>query len=116
MIVRSIILAPVLLCGAWLALSAWPAQVPADEPAPNAHAIGIAESMLKYCARVDADAATKLRDKVKTLEQGASRDQLATLRSSDEYRKAFDSVTYFTGKVDEHNAKRLCNESLAANK
>jgi hypothetical protein len=115
MIVRSIILAPVLLCGAYVLLGARPTKVLADEPAPNAHAIGIAESMLKYCARVDADVALKLRDKVRTLEQRASRDELARLRSSDEYRKAFDSVTYFTGKVDEHNAKRLCSESLAAN-
>ena len=37
-------------------------------------------------------------------------------RGTSEYRKAYDSVTNFVGKIDEHNAKRICYESPAASK
>ena len=42
----------------------------------------------------------------------ASHEDLDELRNSDEYRQAYDSVADFTAKVDEHNAKRVCSESV----
>ena len=103
---------------AWLA-SAWLALTPlvfADTPAPNAQVLGVTESVINYCGPIDPAAADRLRQMIKQLVQGASEQQLAEVRNSDEYRKAYDSVADFVGKVDEHNAKRACSESLAENK
>jgi len=91
---------------AWLAL---PLLVHADGPAVNPQALGISESILNYCGSVDPAAAAKLRDKIKQLVRGASEQQLAQARNSDEYRKAYDSVADFAGKVDPRNAKRFCS-------
>jgi len=103
---------------AWLTC-AWFAVAPlahADKPALNAQALGISESILNYCGPVDPASAAKLREKIKQLVQGASEQQLAQVRNSDEYRQAYDSVVDFVGKVDEHNAKQLCSESPAERK
>jgi len=48
---------------------------------------------------------------IKQVVQGASEQQLAEVRKSDEYRKAYDSVVDFVGKIDQHNAKRFCSEA-----
>ena len=80
---------------------------------PDAHALGVTESLLNYCTRVDAPAAAKLREKVKRLASDASEEGLAAIRRSDEYRKAYDAVGEFVAKIDEHNAKRVCSESPA---
>jgi hypothetical protein len=48
---------------------------------------------------------------IKLLVQGASDQQLARVRSSDEYRKAYDSVVDFVAKIDPHKAKRFCAEA-----
>jgi hypothetical protein len=95
----------------------WFAAVPlayADEPVLDAQALGVIESVLQYCGAIDPVAAARLREKIKQLVQGASEQRLAQVRSSDEYRRAYDSVVDFVSKVDEHNAKRVCTESPAA--
>ena len=46
--------------------------------------------------------------------QGASAQQLAEVRNSDEYRKAYDSVVDFVARIDEHNVKRFCAETPIA--
>ena len=48
---------------------------------------------------------------IKQLVQGAGEPQLAEVRKSDEYRKAYDSVVDFVGKIDPRNAKRFCSEA-----
>jgi hypothetical protein len=100
------------LCG-WLAC-AWLALSPlalADGPAPNGQALGVAESALNYCGPIDPVGADRLRQIIKQLVQGASEQQLAEVRNSDEYRKAYDSVVDFVGKIDSHNAQRFCAET-----
>ena len=47
---------------------------------------------------------------IKQLKQGASDQQLAEVRNSDEYRKAYKPVSEFTGKIDPHQAKQFCAE------
>ena len=97
----------------------------ADAPAPaapavaakahslNAHDLGIAEARLRFCGRVDPAAEPKLKEKVKLLMQGESRETLDRIRRSEEYRKAHGSVDAFAAKIDEHNYKRFCSESPA---
>ena len=105
-------------CPGWLACGclalapfAW-----ADGPTPKGQALGVAESALTYCAPLDPVAADGLRQRIKELVQGASDQQLAEVRSSDEYRKAYDSVVDFVAKIDPHNAKRFCAETSTRRK
>lgn len=97
------------LACAWLAL---PALAGAEGLAPNPYALGIAESAVNYCGPIDAAAAGKVRKTIEQLVQGASEQQLVEVRKSDEYRKAYESVVDFVGKVDPHNAKKFCSETF----
>ena len=96
-----------LLCAACLQ---WPVAH-ADAPLPSARALGLSESMVNYCESRDPAAAEKLRRKIRQLVQGASPQQLAEVRNSDEYRKAYDAVVEFAAKIDEHNVKKFCAET-----
>ncbi len=99
--------------------SAWPlcaglALAPlafADAPAPNPQALGVAESIVSFCGPIDPAATDKLRQLIKQLVHGASEQQLAEVRRTEEYRRAYDSVVEFTGKVDQHNVKQFCAET-----
>jgi len=98
---------------AWLACATW-ASAPiayGDRDGPSARLLGVTESVLNYCGSRDPTAAARLRQRIKELVQGASEKQLAEVRNSDEYRKAYDSVVDFAAKVDEHNVKRFCAET-----
>ena len=86
----------------------------AEGEGPDPKTLGITESMLTYCTKVDAESAAKYRDRVKVLVQGASNDSLAKVRGSDAYRKARASMDDFVSKIDEHNAMRMCSNGLAA--
>jgi len=69
------------------------------------------ESVINYCGPIDPAATDRLRQMIKQVVQGASEQQLAEVRKSDEYRKAYDSVVDFVGKIDQHNAKQFCSEA-----
>ena len=66
--------------------------------------------MASYCSSIDPAAADKVRQVTKQLKQGASDQQLAEVRNSDEYRKAYKPVSEFTGKIDRHHARQFCAE------
>ena len=83
----------------------------ADGALPNARVLGVNEGTLSYCGARDPAAAARLRQKIERLVQGASAQQLAEVRNSDEYRKAYDSVVDFVAKIPPHNAKRFCAET-----
>ena len=97
--------------GAGAAQAAAPAVVP---PAPSAHALGVAESLLHYCARVDAKAAVAVRGRIDGMLKGSTAAAVAGLRRSPDYQSAYTAVTTFVGKVDPHNATRPCDEFLAS--
>jgi hypothetical protein len=99
---------PAWLVCTWLALAPFAL---ADGPTLNGQALGVLESAVNYCGPIDPVAADRLKQKIKQLVQGASRHQLAEVRNSDEYRKAYDSVVDFVGKIDPRNAKRFCSEN-----
>ena len=103
-------------CWVWLVWAAWAVAPIAhgDGALPNARMLGVSESILSYCGSRDPAAAERLRQKVKQLVQGASVKQLAEVRNSDEYRKAYDSVVDFAAKIEEHNLKRFCAETPVA--
>jgi hypothetical protein len=104
-----------------LALLAWglflaPALVRADGPGPDARSLAVAEAVLGYCTKTVPSVAAQQRQRIERLTHDASRQSLTELRKSPEYRQAYDAETDFIAKVTEHNARRLCSESLARNK
>jgi hypothetical protein len=99
-----------LACG-WLACAAR-----ADGPAPDPRVLGLTESILSYCTKVDQTLAAPYQEKIGQLIQGASDEVLAKVRASDEYLRARQSMDDFVSKVDEHNAKRVCSNGLAAHR
>jgi hypothetical protein len=105
-----------LLMVACMTYSAGALHAHAAEPVLDAQQLGITESVLHYCRRVDPDAATKLKEKVAKLVQGASEDALAKVRASEAYKHSYDSVSGFVAQVDEHNAKIICSDLLANDK
>ena len=88
----------------------------ATEPTVDVQSLGITDSILAYCGRLDPATAGKIRERIKQLEDGASEQQLAAIRDSEEYHKAYDSMADFVSKVDEHNAKRVCSAPVAPGK
>ena len=89
------------------------AGAPRSEPL-NPRMLGVTEAVFDYCAKADPKGAVKVRARLKRLVQGASREALAEVRKSDEYRKARSSVDDFLAKVDERNASRMCSGPVAA--
>jgi hypothetical protein len=88
----------------------------ADEPTPDARALGITEAIVGYCSKVDPSSAAVYRERIRMVAENASEEQLAKLRQSDEYQRAHASVDEFVAKVDEHNSRKVCAESLRRNK
>ena len=110
---RAYLSIPTWLACAWLAV---PLLAHADTPSVNPQALGIMESIVNYCGRLDPAAVVKLREQAKQLAQGASERQLAEVRNSNEYREGYDSVVDFVAKIDERNAKQICSEKSVATK
>lgn len=79
----------------------------------DAHALGTQEAVLEYCAANDPEGAARIRSGWKRLVQGASKEALADVRASAEYRGAHDAEADFIGKSDPHNAHRLCRVAAA---
>jgi hypothetical protein len=86
----------------------------AADTAPDAHTLGVTESILSYCARVDTASAAKIKRRLKQMAENASLETLSKLRSSADYRAGYDAVTDFVGKVDPHNATQPCIRAAAA--
>jgi hypothetical protein len=88
----------------------------AAEPAINAQMLGLTESALRYCTKVDPAAAEKLQAKVNQMLQGASEAAVNKIRRSEAYRTAYESGNAFISKVDEKNGPQVCADALAEHK
>ncbi|MHB8721756.1 MAG: hypothetical protein ACYDAH_10210 [Steroidobacteraceae bacterium] len=88
----------------------------AAEVTVDAEQLGIVESVLHFCGPVDPASASKLKERVAKLVQGASEAALAKVRESDEYKHSYEMVDGFVAQVDEHNAKTVCTDELAKDK
>jgi len=101
-----------VLCGCLAA----PALSFAEDPAPDPRALGTAEAIVSYCAKIDPSAAAKYQQHVKLIVKNASEEVLAKVRQSSEYQQARDTVDESVGKLDEREAKRACSASLSPRK
>jgi hypothetical protein len=93
-----------------------PALSFAEDPPPDARALGAAEAIVSYCAKIDPSAAAKYQQHVKLIAKNASEEVLAKVRQSSEYQQARDTVDESVGKLDEREAKRACSASLSSGK
>jgi len=93
-----------------------PALSFAEDPAPDPRALGTAEAIVSYCAKIDPSAAVRYQQHVKLLVKNASEEVLAKVRQSSEYQQARDTVNESVGKLDERDAKRACSASLSPGK
>ena len=93
-----------------------PALSFAEDPAPDPRALGTAEAIVSYCAKIDPAAAAKYQQHVKLVVKNASEEVLAKVRQSSAYQQARDAVDQSVGKLDEQDAKRACSASLSPHK
>jgi len=100
-----------MLVGCWMI--GWSGASGAAEP-PNAQLLGITESIVGYCARVDAPAAAKIQERVRVITQGVSAEALAKIRETDEYRQGFESVNEMVRQASPPNEAQPCADALAA--
>ena len=89
-----------------------PALAGSAEPAVNAQALGMMESVLHFCGPVNAKAAAELQAKVASMVKGASAVSLRRVRQSAEYQQSYQSVADLMGDDPEQNAKRVCTETV----
>jgi hypothetical protein len=82
----------------------------------DAKNLGMAEAMMGFCKKADPADVAKYEAIIKQLVSGQSAKTLAEVRASDAYRDAFAAMNDFASKVDPHNAKTICTESLAQRK
>ncbi len=104
----------VALCAC--AFLAAPVLVLAEETAPDPSALGMAEAILSYCAKVDPAASERYQQQGKLLVQDASKEALEKVRRSSEYQQAYAAANESVDKLDEHKAKQVCSSSLPSGK
>jgi hypothetical protein len=86
----------------------------AEEPAaPSGQTLGMIEGILKKCAEIDPAHAAQYRDQVKIATQDASEKSLSEVRSSEDYKKAYESIAGSLDAVSEADALKACKGSLA---
>ena len=83
---------------------------------PDAKNLGMAEAMMDFCKKADPADVAKYETLIKQMGSGQSAETLAEVRASDAYRDAFAAMNDFASKVDPHNAKTMCTQSLAQRK
>jgi hypothetical protein len=102
-----------MLClGAALAM---PASALAKLSIPN-DAFGRIEGALDFCAQVDSENAAKYQEQKKVLVQGASDQEVAEARASQEYKEGYDSATDEMNKQPKDQAVKTCAAGLATKK
>jgi hypothetical protein len=91
-----------------------PLPPPVTHPAPEAEALGISESVVKYCKRVDAPAAAKLETYVDKMVLGVTKATLDKVRDSKEYQQGNRLLEAYVETFEHKNAAQPCKEALAA--
>jgi hypothetical protein len=101
-----------ILCIACLgAAIALPQLALAKMPVPN-EAFGRIEGALDFCAQADTGNAAKYQEQKKVLVQGATDDEVAEARASQEYKDNYKSATDELSKQPKDQAKKSCAAAL----
>jgi len=79
---------------------------------PN-EVLGKVEGALDFCAQADPQSASKYQEKKKDFVQGASDEEVAEARSSQEYKDNYQAATDELSKQSKDQAKNSCAAALA---
>jgi hypothetical protein len=80
-------------------------------PIPN-EAFGKIEANLDVCAVVDSKSAAKYQDAKKTIAQGATDEEVAAARESDEYKNGYKSTKQDLEKKPKAEVAKACASAL----
>jgi hypothetical protein len=75
--------------------------------------LGKVEGALDFCAQVDPESADKYQAKKKEFAQGATDEELAEARDSQDYKDAYQSSTDEMSKQSKDEAKKSCAAARA---
>jgi len=75
--------------------------------------LGTVEGALDFCAQADPQSAEKYQTKKKEFAQGATDQELAEARDSQEYKDGYKSSTDEMSKHSKDEAKKTCAAALA---
>ena len=81
-------------------------------PVPNG-VLGKVEGALDFCSQADPQSADKYQEKKKSFVEGASDEEVAQARASQEYKDAYQSSTDEMSKQPKDEAKKSCAAALA---
>lgn len=93
--------------------AALPLLVHADDSPVDGRALGAAEAVIDYCAKLDPSAADRYRQQFKLMINGANEETLAKVRSTDDYKAARAAAEDSLSQLDENTAKQNCSQSAA---
>ena len=78
---------------------------------PN-DAFGRIEGALDFCAQADPQSASKYREKKKVLVRGASDQEVAEARASQEYKDGYDATADELGQQPKEQVVKACTAAL----
>lgn len=80
----------------------------------NGQALGLMQSTLDFCAQLYPEATPRYIEEARFLVQSVSEKEVADIRSTYEYKTAYDSATAALGKASQRDTVKVCNSFLAA--
>jgi hypothetical protein len=80
---------------------------------PDARALGITDAVLHYCEKAYPPAMTRIKQKLHEVVQHSSEEEVAAVRKTPLYHKAYDSMNGFVAAVHPRNAERVCTGPAA---
>ena len=80
-------------------------------PVPN-EVLGKVEGALDFCAQANPQSASKYQEKKKAFVQGASDEEVAEARASQDYKDNYQSATDELSKQPKDQAKKSCAAAL----
>jgi hypothetical protein len=75
--------------------------------------LGKVEGAMDFCAQADPQSASKYQAKKKEFAQGATDDELADARGSQEYKDAYKASTDELSKQSKEQGRKSCATALA---
>jgi hypothetical protein len=90
-------------------------QLKPAEPTIQPEVLGRVEAVVSFCARVDAASAAEYKEWGNKVAGEMSKEQLAEIRASSEYKETYDAMTAELEKVPAEKAKESCREGLKGN-
>jgi len=83
-----------------------------SEPALDSEAMAKLQSALDFCSQRNPAAADRYQEQAKRFTQGATEDEVAQLRASEDYKSAYESGLAALREVSEQDAAGACNGFL----